>query len=86
MEGRCPVYKNGNWSIDNNEGERRMKSVVLGRKDYLNYCSHQGASNGTFMYTLAESCKMNGTSPVAYIKDVLCSLIKGGTDYLQLIL
>lgn len=77
--------ENGNWSIDNNEGERRMKPVVLGRKNYMNYGSHQGASNGAYMYTLVESCKMSGGSPVAYIKDVLCSLIKGETDYLQLI-
>ena len=47
--------------------------------------SHQVASNGAYMYTLVESCKMSGTSPVAYIKDALCSLIKGETDYLQLI-
>lgn len=77
--------ENGNWSIDNNEGERRMKPVVLGRKNYMNYGSHQGASNGAYMYTLVESCKMSGGSPVAYIRDVLHSLIKGETDYLQLI-
>ena len=75
----------GNWSIDNNEGERRMKSVVLGSKNYMNYGSHQGASNGAYMYTLVESCKMSGTLPVSYIKGVLYSLIKGETDYLQLI-
>lgn len=77
--------ENGNWIIDNNEGERQMKPVVLGRKNYMNYGSNQGASNGAYMYTLVESCKMSGTSTVAYIKDVLCSLIKGETDYLQLI-
>lgn len=39
----------GIWSIDNNEGERRMKPVVLGGKNYMNYVSHQGASNGAYM-------------------------------------
>ncbi|MCE5225085.1 MAG: transposase [Porphyromonadaceae bacterium] len=77
--------ENGNWSIDNNEGERRMKPVVMGRKNYKNYGSHQGASNGAYMYTLVDSCKISGGSPVAYLKDVLCSLIKGETDYLKLI-
>nr|WP_321522379.1 transposase [uncultured Macellibacteroides sp.] len=77
--------ENVNWSIDNNEGKRRMKPVVLERKNYTNYGSHQGASNGAYMYTLVESCKMSGSSPVAYIRDVLHSLIKGETDNLQLI-
>ena len=47
--------------------------------------SHQGANNGAYMCSQEESCRMSGMSPVAYIKDVLCSLIKGETDYLQLI-
>jgi len=55
------------------------------RKNYMNYGNHQGTSNGAYMYTLVESGKMSGGSPVAYIKDVLYSLAKGETDYLQLI-
>jgi hypothetical protein len=62
-----------------------MKPVVLGRKNYIDHGFHQGASNGAYMYTLVENFKMSGTSPVTYIKDVLCSLINGETDYLQLI-
>jgi len=62
-----------------------MKPAVLGRKNYINSGSHQGARNGEYMYTPLESCKMNGASHVAYMKDVLWSLIKIGTDYLQLI-
>ena len=63
------------FCFDNNEGEMRMKPVLLERKDYMNHGFHQGASNGAYMYTLVESCKMSGGSPVAYIKDLLCSLI-----------
>lgn len=48
----------------------------------MNYGSHQGASNGVYMYSLMESCKMRGGSPDVYIKDVLCSLIKEKNDYL----
>lgn len=63
-----------------------MKPFVLGRKNYMNYDSLQGASNATYMYTLEESCKMSDSSPVVYNKDVLYSLIKVEPDYLQLIL
>lgn len=52
-----------------------MKPIVLRRKNYINHGSHQGASNGAYMYTLVESFKMSGTSPVTYIKDLLCSLM-----------
>jgi len=38
-----------------------------------------------FYDKIVERCKMSGGSPVAYIKDVLCSLINGETDNLQLI-
>lgn len=50
----------------------------------MNHDIYQGASYGTYMYTLVESCNMKGTSPVAYIKEMLPSLSKGETDYLQL--
>jgi len=63
----------------------RMKPVVCERKNYMNYGSHQGANDGACMYTLVESCKMSSTSPVTYIKDILCTLINGETNYLQLI-
>nr|WP_321522572.1 transposase domain-containing protein [uncultured Macellibacteroides sp.] len=58
------------------EGSRARKVIGNFLSGFL-LQSHQVASNGAYMYTLVESCKMSGTSPVAYIKDVLCSLIKG---------
>jgi hypothetical protein len=42
--------ENGNWSIDNNEGERRMKPIVLERKNYMSYGSYREADNGAYMY------------------------------------
>lgn len=75
----------GSTKIDINEVERQIKPIVMGRKNYMNFGSYQGANNGAYMCSQEESCRMSGMSPVAYIKDVLCSLIKGETDYLQLI-
>lgn len=52
--------ENGNWSIENNEEERQMKPVILGRKNYMNYVTHQRSDNAAYMYTLVEKCKMSG--------------------------
>ena len=71
----------GSTKIYINEGERRMKPIVMGRKNYMNFGSHQGANNAAYMCSLEESYKLSGRSPVAYIKDVLCSLVKGETDF-----
>ena len=58
-------------------------SRIWEEKINMNYVSHQGASNGLYMYTPVESSKMRGMSPVAYTKDVLCLLIKDEINYLQ---
>ncbi len=73
--------ENGIWKIDNNAAERMMRPVALGRKNYMTCGSHRGAEHAAFMYTIVESCKMNGIRPVQYIEDVLRRLSYGETDY-----
>lgn len=69
-EAICRYVNNGQAEIDNNTAERMMKPVCLGRKSYLFCGSEQAAKNTSLIYSIIESCKMNGLRPVKYIADV----------------
>jgi transposase len=76
--GRWPalgVYLNdGRVHIDNNPIERAIRGVALGRKNYLFAGSPSGARRAALIYSLIETCKLNGVEPYAYLKDVLTRL------------
>lgn len=84
-EAICRYVNNGQAEIDNNTAERMMKPVCLGRKNYLFCGSEQAAKNTSLIYSIIESCKMNGLRPVKYIADVLRKLVSGETDYMALL-
>jgi len=63
--------EHGDWNIDNNTGERSMRSLAVGRKNFVGFGSHQGASLGACAYTVVETCKLNTISAYEYIKKVL---------------
>ncbi len=63
--------KNGKLAIDNNFSERNIKTVVLGRKNYLFAGSEVGGESAAVLYSLMETCKQNGIDPEAYLADVL---------------
>lgn len=84
-EAVCRYVSNGQAEIDNNTAERLMKPICLGRKNYLFCGSEQAAKNTSLIYSIIESCKMNGIRPVKYIADVLRKLISGDTDYMALL-
>ena len=41
---------------NNNGGKTRRKPIILGEKNCMNYFSHQGVNNVTYMYILAAMC------------------------------
>jgi hypothetical protein len=61
----------GEAEIDNNNLERLLRGVALGRKNYLHFASEGGGAAGAVAYSLIESCKLSGVEPWAYLKDVL---------------
>ena len=48
-----------------------MKSVALGRKNYLFVGSEGGGKAAAIAYTLIETAKLNGIDPQAWLTDVL---------------
>jgi transposase len=63
--------KDGRIEIDNNAAERALRSVVLGRKNYLFVGSDAGGRRAAAMYSLIGSAKLNGIDPEAYLTSVL---------------
>ncbi|MBC7427217.1 MAG: IS66 family transposase [Bacteriovorax sp.] len=67
---------NPNIDIDNNAAERGFKSPAIGRKTWYGTHSIRGALTTVIMYTLFESCKLNGTNPRDYMQSIVDSLLK----------
>ena len=65
---------NGQLEIDNNIAERSLRSVAIGRKNWLFAGSKIGGERAAAIYTVIETCKMNGVEPQAYIADVIAKI------------
>jgi len=48
-----------------------MRSIALGRKNYLFMGSDAGGKSAAIAYTLIETAKLNGVDPQAWLTDVL---------------
>jgi transposase len=62
---------NGNIEIDNNAAERALRSVAVGRKNWLFAGSDKGGNTASIIYTLVETAKLNNVNPVKYLHKVL---------------
>jgi transposase len=61
----------GRLEIDNNAAERSLRTVVLGRKNYLFAGSDRGGERAAAIYSLIGTAKLNGLDPEAYLRNVL---------------
>jgi hypothetical protein len=57
--------------MSNNAAERAIRPLALGRKNYLFSGSDAGGDRAAVIYTIVETCKMNGINPQAYLADVI---------------
>jgi transposase len=64
----------GGLEIDNNAAERALRTVALGRKNYLFVGSNAGGERAAAMYSLLGSAKLNGLDPEAYLSHVLAHI------------
>lgn len=69
--------EDGNLSIDNNEAERAMKTVAIGRKAWLFVGSPLAGTRAAKLMTLVASCKANRVEPWAYLQDIFTQLPLG---------
>lgn len=64
----------GRIEIDNNIAERALRTVAVGRKNWLHCGSDAGGERAAAMYSLIGSAKMNGLDPFTYLRHVLTHL------------
>jgi transposase len=61
----------GFLSIDNNAGERAMRPIAVGRKNWLHLGSDRGGRTAAILMTLVQSCHSLKVEPLFYLRDVL---------------
>lgn len=59
--------KDGRLELDNNRGERSIKPVVIGRKNWLFSNTSRGAKASAMIYSIVESAKANNLNPFLYL-------------------
>jgi hypothetical protein len=81
--GQAVSYARGQWKvlsryiddgdldIDNNLAERVLRTVAIGRKNWMFAGSDAGAERAAAMYSLVATCKLRHIDPFAYLRDVL---------------
>jgi len=70
----CRYTDDGRLDIDNNEAEREMRAIAIGRKNWLFCGSERGARAMAIHFSLIASCRRHGREPWAYLRDLLIRL------------
>jgi transposase len=65
------VLRDGRACIDNNAAERAMRSIPLGRKNWLHAGSDAGGERAAAIFSLTETAKLNMLDPEDYLRQVL---------------
>jgi transposase len=63
--------ENGEIEIDNSAAERALRTVALGRKNFLFCGSDSGGVRAAAIYSLLGTAKLNGLDPEVYLRRVL---------------
>jgi transposase len=63
--------EDGRIEIDNNAAERALRTVALGRNNFLFAGSDAGGDRAASIYSLIGTAKLNGLDPEHYLREVL---------------
>ena len=64
----------GRLDIDNNDAERAIRGIALGRKNWLFCGSDRGGHTAAVHFSLVASCLRNALDPFAYLRDIYTRL------------
>ena len=67
----------------NNAAERALRTVALGRKNYLFAGSDAGGERAAAIYSLIGTAKLNGLDPEAYLRNVLSRIADHPINHLE---
>lgn len=76
----CAYTQNGIYQIDNNQVERSIRPIALGRKNWLFINNDESGEDFAVITTLIQSCEYLGVNPKTWLMDVF-SKIAGQKDY-----
>lgn len=76
----------GMLEIDNNYMERQIRSIAVGRKNYLFAGSHRAGERAAIIYSLLGTCKLQGIDPSKWLDDVLRRIVDHPQDKLTQLL
>ena len=62
---------------DNNIAENAIRSIALGRRNWLFAGSHSGGQRAAAMYSILQTAKLNGINPEAYLTDIFSRIAAG---------
>lgn len=74
-EGFTKFLKDPDIPIDNNAQERLLRSHVVGRKTWYGTHSEQGAETAAILFSIVETCKLNGVNPREYFSDLVAMIL-----------
>lgn len=95
--GKAVTYALNNWaalaryasdgrlSIDNNKSERALRSMAVGRKNWLFMGSAAGGKTAAIIASFIATCKAHDIHPRNYFADVLTRIAAGETDFESLL-
>jgi len=70
--------EDGRLSIDNNAAERALRTVAVGRKNWIFFGNERGGEAAAVMYSLIATCREHSVDPRTYLRDVLLRIAKPG--------
>ena len=73
----------GRLQIDNNDVERMIRPIAIGRNNWMLSGSHHGATMSAVIISVLQTCKALKVNPQAYLTDVLPRLADHKTRSLQ---
>ena len=95
--GKAITYASNQWTtlvqflddgeidLDNNDAERALRQIALGRKNWMFAGSPRGGQCAANLYSLVATCRVLDINPEAYIEGVLTTLItEPHTDFADL--
>jgi transposase len=72
----CRYCDDAHLEIDNNGAERALRTVAVGRKNWICAGKERGGSTAAVFYTLIATCQEHGVDPRTYLRDVLLRIGK----------
>ena len=76
-EALTRFLEDGRLELDNNYCELQIRTLAVGRKNYLHAGSDEGGKRAAALYTVLRTCAVNRVNPRDYVQDVLDKLAAG---------